>query len=54
MNTSTMMKKLFNYILMLLQKWNPDKHIYEPFESPANDVLLFTKDMTKIVDCANC
>jgi len=39
---------------MLLQKWNPIKHIYEPFESPAIKVLLYSNDMDERCDCANC
>lgn len=46
---------------MILQKWNPDTHIYEPFDSPAVKTILFPKDATKfqellntVIDCAEC
>lgn len=43
-----------NNILMILQKWNPTKHIYEPFESPAKKLILISGDMDERCDCANC
>ena len=39
---------------MILQKWNYETHKYEPFESPAEVVLLYSDDMSARVDCANC
>lgn len=39
---------------MILQKWNPDTHIYEPFNSPAKKTVLFSHDMEALVDCAEC
>lgn len=40
--------------MILLQKWNFDTHQYEPFESPARVLSLYSEDMLQEVDCANC
>lgn len=37
-----------------LQKWNYHTHQYEPFESPATVLSLYSEDMLEEVDCANC
>ena len=39
---------------MTLQKWNFKTHKYEPFESPARVLSLYSEDMLAEVDCANC
>lgn len=39
---------------MILQKWNFKTHEYEPFESPAKVLSLYSEDMLAEVDCANC
>ena len=39
---------------MMLQKWNFKTHEYEPFESPAKVLSLYSEDMVAEVDCANC
>ena len=40
---------------MTLQKWNNTIHQYEPFEVPDDrQVALYTDDMNKFVQCANC
>lgn len=39
---------------MLLQKWNNDKRVYEDFETPTNNIQLFSEDMDLKVDCTNC
>lgn len=39
---------------MILNKWNPDKHIYEHFYSPSKRTILVTADMDQKIDCANC
>jgi hypothetical protein len=39
---------------MRLQKWNPEKHIYEPFDSPAKKTTLLAQIMNTKVDCAEC
>lgn len=48
------MKLVYNHMLMLLQKWNPEKHIYELFNSPAKKLMLISRDMDERCDCANC
>ena len=38
-----------------MRKWNPYKHEYEPFESPAGEsASLYSPDMKRMVKCANC
>lgn len=39
---------------MLLQKWDPGKHVYRPFNSPALKTILVTRDMSTLIDCAEC
>lgn len=39
---------------MMLRKWNFKTHEYEPFESPAKNVCLYSADLDAEVDCANC
>jgi len=39
---------------MILQKWDPVKHVYRQFESPALKTILVTRDMSTKVDCAEC
>lgn len=39
---------------MILQKWNPDTHEYEPFNSPAENIVFITEDMDTLTDCAEC
>lgn len=37
-----------------MNKWNYDTHKYEPFESPAKVMSLYSEDMDEPVNCANC
>lgn len=37
-----------------LRKWNFETHKYEPFDSPATVLSLYSEDMLAEVDCANC
>lgn len=39
---------------MRLQKWNYEKHEYEPFDSPAKFTVLYSSDMSEPIQCANC
>lgn len=39
---------------MILNKWNFQTKEYEPFDSPAKKIKLYTEDMDELVDCANC
>lgn len=39
---------------MLLRKWNYNTHEYEPFDSPAIILSIYSEDMDLPVDCANC
>lgn len=39
---------------MLLRKWNYELHKYEPFESPAEVLKIYSEDMGERCDCANC
>lgn len=39
---------------MQLNKWNPKTHEYEPFESPARNTKLISRDMKELIDCAEC
>lgn len=39
---------------MILQKWSFRTLQYEPFESPAKLLMLYSEDMEAEVDCANC
>lgn len=40
--------------MLLLQKWNFQTHTYEPFESPAIVLKIYSEDMDERCDCANC
>ena len=38
-----------------IAKWNPRKHEYEAFVSPAgDDASLYESDMEKVIKCAGC
>lgn len=39
---------------MLLKKWNYQTGEYDPFESPATVLSLYSEDMLAEVDCASC
>lgn len=40
---------------MLLQKWNYEKHKYEPYEvSDEWNCELYTEDMNELVNCPHC
>lgn len=39
---------------MILQRWNHEKHLYEPFNSPARVLCLYSENMLAEVDCASC
>lgn len=39
---------------MILKKWNFETHKYEPFDSPAIVISIYSEDMLECVDCANC
>ena len=40
---------------MMLQKWNRQKKLYEPYEVPDTwNVSLIERDMKKIVNCVEC
>ncbi len=40
--------------MILLQKWNYETHVYDPFESPAVILVIYSEDMVEACDCANC
>lgn len=40
--------------MLVLQKWNYEKHKYERFESPAKRIALVIDDPDMITDCTNC
>lgn len=37
-----------------LRKWNFEQHRYEPFDSPAEVLKVYSDDMDERCDCANC
>ena len=40
---------------MVLQRWNFEKHEYEPFKVPDNrKIRLHCNSMTEVIDCAIC
>ena len=40
---------------MLLQKWNYEKHKYEPYEvSNECNCKLYTEDMNELINCPHC
>ena len=40
---------------MILQKWNYEKHEYEPYEVPDDwHVSIFSLDMDEIINCVQC
>ncbi len=39
---------------MILNKWDYEKHQYEPYDSPAKHIAFRTDDMDADTDCANC
>jgi hypothetical protein len=39
---------------MILRKWNFETKKYEPFDSPATKVSLYSEDMSEEIDCTNC
>lgn len=38
----------------MIQKWNPAKRKYEPYQPPAGYITLFETDMDKPISCAGC
>lgn len=40
---------------MIIRKYNPGKHVYEPYEIPADKtIVLYTEDMNLKINCTNC
>lgn len=38
----------------MIQKWDPSKRKYEPYQPPADNVSLYETDMDKVISCAGC
>lgn len=38
----------------MIQKWDPVKRKYEPYQPPAGYITLFETDMDKPISCAGC
>lgn len=38
----------------MIQKWNPEKRVYQPYQPPAGYITLYETDMEKPVNCARC
>lgn len=37
-----------------LMKWNYNTRLYEPFESPAKRIVMYSENMQEHIDCTNC
>ena len=44
------------FILMRIKakKWHPSIKDYRPYKLPIDEVVMFTPDMNKIIQCAGC